>query len=85
MTSDLEVKSDAYSVVREHLSNGRSEKLLGEQPDHRIRATAIVENNKLVPGENRLVTLQTTTLGYKFEIKEHYLLFCSIQDVVAKQ
>ncbi|KOB72293.1 putative calcium/calmodulin-dependent serine protein kinase/membrane-associated guanylate kinase, partial [Operophtera brumata] len=54
VTSDIDVlKSDAYSVVREHLSNGRSEKLLGEQPDHRIRATAIVENNKLVPGENR--------------------------------
>lgn len=52
MTS-VDVKSDAYSVVREHLSNGRSEKLLGEQPDHRVRATAIVENNKLVPGENR--------------------------------
>ncbi|XP_063828936.1 uncharacterized protein LOC135078267 [Ostrinia nubilalis] len=44
-------KSDAYSVAREHLSNGRSEKLLGEQPDHRIRATAIVESNKLGPGE----------------------------------
>lgn len=44
-------KSDAYSVAREHLNNGRSEKLLGEQPDHRIRATAIVENNKLGPGE----------------------------------
>ncbi|CAB3227891.1 unnamed protein product [Arctia plantaginis] len=45
--------SDAYSVAREHLNNGRSEKLIGEQPDHRIRATAIVENNKLTPGENR--------------------------------
>ncbi|CAH0686469.1 unnamed protein product [Spodoptera exigua] len=45
--------SDAYSVAREHLNNGRSEKLIGEQPDHRIRATAIVENNKLGPGENR--------------------------------
>ncbi|KAF9823433.1 hypothetical protein SFRURICE_006646, partial [Spodoptera frugiperda] len=44
--------SDAYSVAREHLNNGRSEKLIGEQPDHRIRATAIVENNKLGPGEN---------------------------------
>ncbi|CAB3228238.1 unnamed protein product [Arctia plantaginis] len=43
--------SDAYSVAREHLNNGRSEKLIGEQPDHRIRATAIVENNKLTPGE----------------------------------
>lgn len=47
--------SDAYSVAREHLNNGRSEKLIGEQPDHRIRATAIVENNKLGPGENRWV------------------------------
>lgn len=45
--------SDAYSVAREYLNNGRSEKLIGEQPDHRIRATAIVENNKLGPGENR--------------------------------
>lgn len=45
--------SDAYSVAREHLNNGRSEKLIGEQPDHRIRATAVVENNKLTPGENR--------------------------------
>lgn len=44
---------DAYSLAREHLNNGRSEKLIGEQPDHRIRATAIVENNKLGPGENR--------------------------------
>lgn len=44
--------SEAYNVAREHLNNGRSEKLLGE-PDHRIRATAIVENNKLGPGENR--------------------------------
>jgi hypothetical protein len=43
-------KSDAYSVAREHLNNGRSEKLLGEA-DHRVRATAIVENNKLGPGE----------------------------------
>lgn len=45
--------TDAYNVAREHLSNGRSECLLGEQPDHRIRATAIVENNKLGPGETR--------------------------------
>lgn len=45
--------TDAYNVAREHLSNGRRECLLGEQPDHRIRATAIVENNKLGPGENR--------------------------------
>ncbi|XP_060804197.1 protein PALS1 isoform X2 [Amyelois transitella] len=52
VTSDKDIsKSDAYSVAREHLSNGRSEKLLGEQPDHRIRATAIVENNKLGPGD----------------------------------
>ncbi|KAM3958778.1 MAGUK p55 family member stardust [Aphomia sociella] len=52
VTSDKDVsKSDPYSVVREHLNNGRSEKLLGEQPDHRIRATAIVESNKLAPGE----------------------------------
>ncbi|XP_053608996.1 protein PALS1 isoform X4 [Plodia interpunctella] len=52
VTSDKDIsKSDAYSVAREHLNNGRSEKLLGEQPDHRIRATAIVENNKLGPGE----------------------------------
>lgn len=50
--SDKDIKSDLYSVAREHLNNGRSEKLLGEA-DHRIRATAIVENNKLVPGENR--------------------------------
>ncbi|KAJ0176301.1 hypothetical protein K1T71_008475 [Dendrolimus kikuchii] len=50
--SERDVKSDPYSVAREHLNNGRSEKLLGE-PDHRIRATAIVENNKLGPGENR--------------------------------
>ncbi|XP_026330889.1 MAGUK p55 subfamily member 5-A isoform X2 [Hyposmocoma kahamanoa] len=42
--------SDALSVVREHLSNGRCEKLIGE-PDHRIRATAIVESNKLGPGD----------------------------------
>lgn len=51
---DSEVISDnseVYNVVREHLSNGRCEKLLGEQPDHRIRATAVVENNKLGPGE----------------------------------
>lgn len=47
VTSDKDV-SDAYSAA---LSNGRSEKLLGEQPDHRIRATAIVENNKLGPGD----------------------------------
>ncbi|XP_052748684.1 protein PALS1 isoform X2 [Galleria mellonella] len=52
VTSDKDVsKSDPYSVAREHLNNGRSEKLLGEQPDHRIRATAIVESNKLAPGE----------------------------------
>ncbi|XP_059044945.1 protein PALS1 isoform X2 [Achroia grisella] len=52
VTSDKDVsKSDLYSVAREHLNNGRSEKLLGEQPDHRIRATAIVESNKLAPGE----------------------------------
>lgn len=44
-------KSDAYSVVREHLSNGCTEKLLGEQPDNRIRATAVIENNKLGVGE----------------------------------
>ncbi|XP_047534211.1 protein PALS1 isoform X3 [Vanessa atalanta] len=44
-------KSEAYNVVREQLNNGRCEKLLGEQPDHRIRATAVVENNKLGPGE----------------------------------
>ncbi|CAH2090073.1 unnamed protein product [Euphydryas editha] len=44
-------KSEAYNVAREHLNNGRCEKLLGEQPDHRIRATAVVENNKLGPGE----------------------------------
>nr|XP_026498011.1 MAGUK p55 subfamily member 5-A isoform X1 [Vanessa tameamea] len=48
VTSD---KSEAYNVVREQLNNGRCEKLLGEQPDHRIRATAVVENNKLGPGE----------------------------------
>nr|XP_032518282.1 MAGUK p55 subfamily member 5 isoform X3 [Danaus plexippus plexippus] len=47
----LSVKSDAYNVAREHLNNGRCEKLLGEQPDHRIRATAVVENSKLGPGE----------------------------------
>lgn len=50
---ESEVKSDisdAYNVAREHLNNGRCEKLLGE-PDHRIRATAVVENNKLGPGE----------------------------------
>lgn len=40
----------ALTVAREHLSNGRCEKLIGE-PDHRIRATAIVESNKLGPGE----------------------------------
>lgn len=52
VTSDKDIsKSDAYNVAREHLNNGRSEKLLGEQPDHRIRATAIVENNKLGPGD----------------------------------
>lgn len=45
------VKSDALSVAREHLSNGRCEKLLGEQPDNRLRATATIENNKLGPGE----------------------------------
>ncbi|KAG6453746.1 hypothetical protein O3G_MSEX008307 [Manduca sexta] len=50
--SDKDI-SDAYSVAREHLNNGRSEKLLGEQPEHRIRATAIVENNKLGSGEGR--------------------------------
>ncbi|GBP10720.1 hypothetical protein EVAR_6278_1 [Eumeta japonica] len=44
-------KSDLYSVAREHLNNGRVEKLLGEQPDNRIRATAIVESNKLGVGE----------------------------------
>lgn len=43
-----EVRSDTSEVC---LANGRIEKLLGEQPDHRIRATAIVENNKLGPGE----------------------------------
>lgn len=42
--------SDALTVAREHLSNGRCEKLIGE-PDHRIRATAIVESNKLGPGD----------------------------------
>ncbi|XP_028037179.1 MAGUK p55 subfamily member 5 isoform X2 [Bombyx mandarina] len=47
-----DVISDAYSVAREHLNNGRSEKLL-DQPDHRIRATAVIESNKLGPGENR--------------------------------
>lgn len=50
VTSDKD-KSEAYNVAREHLNNGRCEKLLGEQPDHRIRTTAIVENNKLGPGE----------------------------------
>ncbi|KPI90975.1 hypothetical protein RR46_14479 [Papilio xuthus] len=39
-------KSDALSVAREHLSNGRCEKLLGEQPD-RPRPSA----DKLAPGE----------------------------------
>lgn len=47
VTSD---KSEAYNVVREQLNNGRCEKLLGEQPDHRNRAAA-VDNNKLAPGE----------------------------------
>lgn len=43
-----EVKDVAdYSV----LTNGRTEKLLGEQPDHRIRATAVIENNKLTVGD----------------------------------
>ncbi|XP_068628585.1 protein PALS1 isoform X3 [Battus philenor] len=51
VTSGKDVKSDALSVAREHLNNGRCEKLLGEQPDHRLRATAVVENNKLGPGE----------------------------------
>lgn len=46
-----DIKADAYSVAREHLSNGRTEKLLGEQPDNRIRATAVIENNKLGVGE----------------------------------
>ncbi|KAI8431933.1 LOW QUALITY PROTEIN: hypothetical protein MSG28_004470, partial [Choristoneura fumiferana] len=41
---------DPYSVAREHLSNGRCEKLIGE-PDYKIRATAVVENNKLGPGD----------------------------------
>ncbi|XP_052742029.1 protein PALS1 isoform X4 [Bicyclus anynana] len=45
---ESEVRSDKSEVC---LSNGRIEKLLGEQPDHRIRATAVVENNKLGPGE----------------------------------
>lgn len=45
----LESEVNSYSVVREHLSNGRTEKLLGE--DNRVRATAIVENNKLAVGE----------------------------------
>lgn len=51
--SDSEVRSevsDAYSVAREYLSNGRSEKLIGEA-DNRIRATAVIESNKLGPGE----------------------------------
>ncbi|XP_013136134.1 PREDICTED: MAGUK p55 subfamily member 5-like [Papilio polytes] len=39
-------KSDALSVAREHLSNGRCEKLLGEQPD-RPRPAA----DKLAPGD----------------------------------
>lgn len=50
--SEVDVKSDLYSVAREHLNNGHSEKLIGEA-DHRIRATAVVENNKLLPGEGR--------------------------------
>ncbi|XP_045774147.1 protein PALS1 isoform X3 [Maniola jurtina] len=45
---ESEVRSDKSEVC---LSNGRFEKLLGEQPDHRIRATAVVESNKLGPGE----------------------------------
>ncbi|CAH2241599.1 jg3933 [Pararge aegeria aegeria] len=46
--NECEVKSDKSEVC---LSNGRIEKLLGEQPDHRIRATAVIENNKLAPGD----------------------------------
>ncbi|XP_048483342.1 protein PALS1 isoform X3 [Plutella xylostella] len=49
--SEVISESDAYSAVREQLSNGRSEKLIGEQPENRIRATAVIENNKLGPGE----------------------------------
>ncbi|XP_069360084.1 protein PALS1 isoform X3 [Maniola hyperantus] len=46
--NESEVRSDKSEVC---LSNGRFEKLLGEQPDHRIRATAVVESNKLGLGE----------------------------------
>ncbi|XP_063538298.1 protein PALS1 isoform X5 [Cydia strobilella] len=48
--SEVNSEKDPYSVAREHLSNGRCEKLIGE-PDYKIRASAIVENNKLGPGE----------------------------------
>ncbi|XP_061717775.1 protein PALS1 isoform X1 [Cydia pomonella] len=48
--SEVNSEKDPYSVAREHLSNGRCEKLIGE-PDYKIRASAVVENNKLGPGE----------------------------------
>ncbi|CAH4031654.1 unnamed protein product [Pieris brassicae] len=44
---DSVVLSDALNVVREHLSNGRCEKLLGESVN---RTTG---QDKLTPGENR--------------------------------
>ncbi|KAJ2951709.1 hypothetical protein O0L34_g13871 [Tuta absoluta] len=45
-----EKDSDVFNVAQQ-LSNGRCEKLIGEQPDHnRIRATAIVENLKVASG-----------------------------------
>ncbi|XP_041981344.1 protein PALS1 isoform X2 [Aricia agestis] len=43
-------KSEAFNAVREQLNNGRCEKLLGEQPEHRSRA-ASADNNKLAPGD----------------------------------
>ncbi|XP_022112760.2 protein PALS1 isoform X3 [Pieris rapae] len=44
---DSVVLSDALNVVREHLSNGRCEKLLGES----VNRTTV--QDKLTPGENR--------------------------------
>lgn len=51
-------EKDPYSVAREHLSNGRCEKLIGE-PDYKIRATAVVESNKLGPGDKGWVFISS--------------------------
>lgn len=44
---------NVYSVARDHLSNGRTEKLLGEQPDNRSRPSSIESHNQLGVGEIR--------------------------------